>query len=262
MGTDMMSDLVQIAISAGQAILEIYQKDFQVYEKADGSPLTDADLTSHRIISAGLQTHFPHLPIVSEEAATAAHPVRQEWREYFLIDPLDGTKEFLKRSGEFTVNIAFIRDGYPLEGVVYAPVFGLMFYTQEGKAFRIKDGKTLQITSQPHVMGRTLKVVASRSHLDPQTTSFIDKLKLNYSDIELISAGSSLKFCMIAEGTAHVYPRLAPTCEWDTAAATAVVEAAGGSVIDWETRNTPLRYNKENMMNPSFVVSAPGVQLG
>jgi 3'(2'), 5'-bisphosphate nucleotidase len=230
--------------------MDIYRQGIEVTHKEDDSPLTQADLASHRIICSALQKLTPDVPCLSEESATIDFATRSGWNEYWLIDPLDGTKEFIKRNGEFTVNIALIRDHEPVLGVVHIPVSGESFTgSVEHGARRIsQEGESSAIrVRQP--AAKPLIVVGSRSHANPVLESFLEQL----GDHELISMGSSLKFCVVAEGKADFYPRLGPTSEWDTAAAHAVVVAAGGKVVKLD--GTPLRYNqKESMLNPEFLV--------
>lgn len=246
-----LNDLVDLAVDAGRAIMEIYQGDhIEVTGKADDSPLTLADLASHRVIVAGLNKLTPDIPVLSEEAANIAYSERQNWVRYWLIDPLDGTKEFIKRNGEFTVNIALVENGVPILGVVYAPALNVCYYAAPnlGAFVRRDSGEPQAIKVNYPNVGETLKVVASRSHRDART----ETLLANLDSYECVSMGSSLKLCLVAEGAAHFYPRLAPTMEWDTAAAHAVVNEAGGVVCDLSLN--VLRYNKEDMHNPEFLV--------
>ena len=225
--------------------------DVVLENKADDSPLTLADMASHHTIVNGLTTLTPEIPVVSEED-TESLRFRTPKGFFWLIDPLDGTKEFLARNGQFTVNIALIEDGEPVWGVVDAPALGELFWG--GKDFgsfrQVESGTTSLFVSAPAQSGQKLRVVASKSHLNAETSAFIVRL----GAVELIQAGSSLKFCRIAEGNADVYPRLAPTCEWDTAAAQAVVEGAGGQVYDMQ--GARLLYGKPDLLNPSFIASA------
>jgi 3'(2'), 5'-bisphosphate nucleotidase len=244
--------LIQLAEQAGQAILQVYrQDDFDLAIKQDKSPLTAADMASHRVILEGLQRLTPQLPVLSEEAADIPFATRAEWRSYWLIDPLDGTKEFIKRNGEFTVNIALITDHRPRLGIVHVPVSGVSYCaTADGAFLRTPNGadQPLRVTrpaTQP------LRVVGSRSHAGDSLLQFLQRL----GEHQLVSMGSSLKLCLVAAGKADIYPRLGPTSEWDTAAAQAVVEAAGGQVTD--VAGNPLRYNtKESLLNPFFLVFA------
>ena len=253
-----LAPVISIAKEAGQAIFSVYAqmqdetlRSAMVSHKADHSPVTAADLAAHHVIVAQLKDLTPDIPVVSEEdAESLIH--RQPQGQFWLVDPLDGTKEFLARNGEFTVNIALIADGIPVLGVVYAPVFDLMFWGAQGEgAWCAQSGNVRPIEVARSVKpGQPVRVVASRSHMSPETAALIDGLGPH----ELVQAGSSLKFCRIADGSADIYPRLGPTCEWDTAAAQAVVEAAGGVVVTLD--GAPLRYGKAELLNPYFVASA------
>ncbi len=247
---DMINPIVALASDAGDRILEVYATDFNVQSKADESPLTQADLASNRTIVSGLQTLTPDIPIISEEDGLPSFGVRSQWSRYWLIDPLDGTKEFVNRNGEFTVNIALIENHRPVFGVVHVPVQSKTYVGCEGHGAELhdSDGSTRSI----HVSGSAstpVRVVGSRSH----RSASLDAYLANLGDHALVPMGSSLKFCVIAEGGADVYPRLGLTSEWDTAAAQAVVEQAGGSVVELDGK--PLSYNaKENILNPWFLV--------
>ncbi len=245
------------ALLAGKAILAVYESSREsiVQIKSDNSPLTEADTASHEIILKELSAAFPDIPLLSEEGKEIPFSVRKEWKSLFIADPLDGTKEFISRNGDFTVNIAYAEDGIPVAGVVYAPVTGELYSADAEGAYLTINGSVQKIFAAPApVAGEPIRIVASRSHLTKETEDFIQSLEKKFSDTETKSRGSSLKLCMVASGEAHIYPRLAPTMEWDTAAAQAVVEAAGGKVYDYAT-GKPLRYNKENLLNPWFVVS-------
>ncbi|MBN7818978.1 3'(2'),5'-bisphosphate nucleotidase CysQ [Bowmanella yangjiangensis] len=250
----------RIARAAGSAILTIYQQDFAIYDKADKSPLTEADLAAHHIIVAGLK-EISDLPILSEESATIAWAERRDWQRYWLVDPLDGTKEFIKKNGEFTVNIALIENGHPVLGVVYAPVLDTLYVGVVGEqAYKENQGQRTALKPAFHQPGDEWKIVGSRSHQSPEIEAFLAQLD---GDKELLAMGSSLKLCLVAEGRAHLYPRLGPTSEWDTAAAHAVVLAAGGNVTELAVgqriheATKPLVYNqKESLLNPFFLVSA------
>lgn len=255
---DLAQTIVDISHKAGDAIMTIYEKDFAIYEKSDESPLTEADLAAHNIIVAGLEG-ASDLPILSEESSKIDWETRQKWSRYWLVDPLDGTKEFIKKNGEFTVNIALIENGEPVMGVVYAPVLGTTYVGVKGEgAYILKGDEKQSITPKAHQDGDVWKVVGSRSHQSPEIQQLLARLP---GDTELVAMGSSLKLCLVAEGAAHLYPRLGPTSEWDTAAAQAVVEAAGGKVTvigdDPLDENAPvLRYNqKDSLLNPFFLVS-------
>lgn len=246
--------VVTIAEQAGNAILEIYAAGFDVDLKDDGSPLTEADVASHRLITASLGALTPDIPILSEESAEQApYELRRAWRRFWLVDPLDGTKEFVRRNGEFTVNVALIEDGVPILGVVHAPVLSLTYAAVAGRpAVRLREGGSELIQAES-VQGDMLRVVASRSHAGPETDRFLDALRSS-QPVDLVSRGSALKICLVADGTADLYPRLGPTMEWDTAAAHAVAEAAGAHIVGRD--GVPLRYNKQDLRNPHFLVSA------
>lgn len=252
-----LTPLGEIARQAGSAILEVYSdEDFGVERKADDSPLTRADMAAHHLIVAGLNKLAPHIPVLSEESEGITFEERSVWTEYFLVDPLDGTKEFINRNGEFTVNIAHILDGVPVQGVVYVPVKDVLYAGSSigGRtAYVERNGKRQAITARSVNRSIPLTVVASRRHGGQALAACIAVLEKSFPDIETTNMGSSLKLCLIAEGKADLYPRLAPTSEWDTAAAQAVVEAAGGAVVD--TKFNLLRYNtKESLLNPWFYV--------
>ena len=240
---------IVLAREAGAAIMEVYAQDFDVESKADASPLTAADLASHRIICAGLTALTPEVPVLSEESAAIDWAVRRGWSRYWLVDPLDGTREFVKKNGEFTVNIALIDGGVSVLGVVYAPALDYLVHAERGVGAFVHDGAAdiALMTQQP--APTPLRVAASRSHLDARTASALEKMGAT----ERIGMGSSLKFCRIAEGRIDVYPRFGPTSEWDTAAGQCVVEAAGGAVLTLD--GAALRYNtKESLLNPDFIV--------
>lgn len=244
---DAVNDLAR---DAGRRILEIYHTDFDVEHKDDRSPLTAADMAAHNAIVAGLQVIDAGTPVLSEESAGVPFPERSQWRRYWLIDPLDGTREFVKRNGEFTVNIALIQDGEAVLGVVHVPVSGVSYYACRGRgAFRQNADQAPEPIHVRDQAGEPLMVAGSRSHAGDSLKRFLG----NLGEYEIISMGSALKLCLVAEGKADVYPRLGPTSEWDTAAAQCVVEEAGGRVTDTEM-NT-LRYNtKDSLLNPFFLV--------
>jgi len=241
-----------IAIRAGAAILEVYRQDFEVQHKADNSPLTQADLASHGIIRRELARLTPGLPLLSEESAEIEFEVRSSWDEYWLVDPLDGTREFVNRNGEFTVNIALVRKHEPVLGIVYVPVTGVAYAGVVGQgATRQTDGSLPRPIRVRQPCPSPVRVVGSRSHANPRLQEYLEPI----GDYELVSMGSSLKFCLLAEGEADLYPRLGPTSEWDTAAAHAVVLAAGGQVVTLDNR--PLQYNlKASYLNPEFIAFA------
>lgn len=250
---DILEKTVHIAQEAGQKILSIYHSaDFGVDMKADNSPLTLADIASHEYIVASLAALTPEIPILSEESKDIGYAERKHWNKLWLVDPLDGTKEFIKRNGEFTVNIALVEAGVVILGVVHVPAQDLTYYAAKGLgAFKLNQGQKKPIQAAG-VTSKQVSVVASRSHAGPETEAFLSALGQDY-EVSLASKGSALKICMVAEGEAHLYPRLGPTMEWDTAAAQCVAEQAGAVVTN--TDNEPLRYNKENLLNPFFMVN-------
>jgi len=246
-----LKDIVNIAKEAGGAIMKIYERDFTIEYKDDKSPLTEADLKSNEIICNALATLYPDIPMLSEENKEVHYNDRKNWDYFWLIDPIDGTKEFIKKTGEFTVNIALIHKDEPVLGVVYAPVLEDMYYAKKNEG-AFKNNERLPLKSNDHP-DKSLKVVASVSHLSEETQAFIDDLALKTEHVEQVSKGSSLKLCLVAEGEADIYPRLGPTMEWDTGAAHAVVIEAGKQVVQYEN-DEPVVYNKENLLNPWFVV--------
>lgn len=246
----LLQELVSIAREAGGAILDIYQQEFEVSIKDDDSPLTQADLASHRVIRDALGRLTPSIPLMSEESAAIPFAERSRWPEYWLVDPLDGTKEFINRNGEFTVNIALIRGHYPVLGVVHVPVRGLDYFgSREAGCFRQEGDADPEAISVRIPSAEPPVVVGSRSHANPD----MERRLAAIGPHEVVSMGSSLKFCLVAEGKADFYPRLGPTSEWDTAAAQAVVEAAGGAVVTLDGKR--LAYNhRESVLNPEFLV--------
>ena len=264
--TNLIDIAIKAALDAGSTILQVYDTDFDVDYKQDDSPLTIADQEANAVIESYLKE--TDLPIISEETKTLAYAQRQNWTRCWIVDPLDGTKEFIKRNGEFTVNIALIENGVPIMGVIYAPVLGDLYYTQDDAAHKISidsgsEQEALQIIDrlkskaiklQPAPWEDTIKVVGSRSHMNEATQDFVTQLQSNHKT-QMVSKGSSLKFCLVAEGSAHVYPRFAPTMEWDTAAGQAICMAAGLQVTRQDT-GEPLSYNKENLLNPYFLVQS------
>jgi 3'(2'), 5'-bisphosphate nucleotidase len=267
-------DSIQAALTAGKAVLDVYQSDFQVEAKADNSPLTLADRQSHDIIQSSLVHHG--IPVISEEGRGIPYDTRKQWDTIWIVDPLDGTKEFIKRNGEFTVNIALIQGAHPVLGVVYAPVPDVLYFASaEIGAFKIiqasrrvaavhdhrptPDQRLNEMIRQARKLPdeqprpRPYTIVGSRSHGGPELSAFVEGMRAQKGNLEFIQAGSSLKICLVAEGAADIYPRLGPTMEWDTAAGQAVAECAGASMTTYESRER-LRYNKENLLNPWFVV--------
>jgi 3'(2'), 5'-bisphosphate nucleotidase len=239
-----------IAREAGAAIMEIYAGEFNVALKGDSSPLTCADRAAHEIIVKGLNRSFPEVPVLSEEGKSIPYEDRCLWPRFWLVDPLDGTKEFIKRNGEFTVNIALIENGHAVAGVVYVPAQRKTYLGVRGRGAWLRDGEqgpvAIKVRTANPAAGLT--VVMSRSHPSPELAAYLQDIMV----AEALPVGSSLKLCVVAEGRADLYPRLGPTMEWDTAAGHAVVEAAGGTVTTLDGQ--PLRYNKENLLNPYFVV--------
>ncbi|WP_458526806.1 3'(2'),5'-bisphosphate nucleotidase CysQ [Onishia taeanensis] len=242
--------------AAGQRVLAIYERDFTVETKQDDSPLTEADMASHHALVALLETLTPEVPILSEESGEIPYSTRRAWSRYWLLDPLDGTKEFIKKNGEFTLNVALIEGGEPVFGIVHAPVLGVdgtTWWGQVGEgAWKQAEGaiETIRVRGLPDPQDAPWKVVGSRSHGAAAFEAFCGDLP----DNQRVSMGSSLKLCLVAEGAADLYPRLAPTCEWDTAAAQAVVVAAGGAVLNAHSL-TPLRCNQQDsVLNPYFIV--------
>ena len=237
--------------------MEIYRRGFKVMEKKDRSPLTEADLASHQLIARRLAELSPNVPVLSEESA-AGHNYdhRKGWREFWLVDPLDGTKEFLKRNGQFTINIALVRDGRPVAGVVHAPAKELTYVaTEDGAAWKTEGTREPQpLAKRRPAAGDSLRIVGSLSHPSLEMERFIEEQKGRHSEVEFVAMGSSLKLCLVADGQADIYPRFGPTMEWDTAAAHAVANAAACQVLRWGSTEE-LSYNKENLLNPWFVVT-------
>jgi 3'(2'), 5'-bisphosphate nucleotidase len=248
--------IIQIAKDAGAEIMKIYAKDFEVYTKNDESPLTEADKAANTIILDSLISLYPEIPYISEEVKQMDFSERKNWKQCWLIDPLDGTKEFIKKNGEFTVNIALIEEGNPVMGVVYVPAQDVTYFAEKDKGAFRQEGNAVPIKIENKTHYSNLDkfvVVASRSHLSQEVVDFVEEQKALGKEVDFLSSGSSLKFCLVAEGKAHVYPRLAPTMEWDTAAAHAVCLEAGKNVYVHNTKE-PLQYNKEDLLNPWFVV--------
>ena len=243
--------VLDIARRAGAAIMEVYRRGFDVETKADGSPLTQADRRAHELITAGLAELTPALPVLSEESRTVPYSERRDWRQFWLVDPLDGTKEFVKRNGEFTVNIALIEADEAILGVVHTPARGLSHWGwRGGGAHRQQlDGPAESIGVRRD--SRRPVIVASRSHGRDVLDRFLTRVERQRGGYELTSLGSALKICLIAEGGGDIYPRFGLTCEWDTAAAHCVLSAAGGRLTN--LHGTTLRYNKEDILNPWFI---------
>jgi len=249
------------SVLAGKEILEVYDTAFEVEQKEDFSPLTEADKRAHQVIASILEK--TELPVLSEEGRDIAFEERNGWERFWMVDPLDGTKEFVKRNGEFTVNIALIENGYPIAGVIYVPVKKWLYFAVGNQSFKIEDFESENSTLESLISQATtlpqpkednvFRVVGSRSHMSPETAEFIDKQEKEHEQVEIVSMGSSLKLCLVAEGAADVYPRFAPTMEWDTAAGQAIAEAAGKSVTNYPEGDR-VTYNKSNLLNPWFMV--------
>ncbi|RSL35213.1 3'(2'),5'-bisphosphate nucleotidase [Salibacterium salarium] len=261
-----MLKVIEAALDAGKRIMEIYEKDFDVEYKEDESPLTIADQTANEVITNALHKAFPDTPVLSEEGNQWSYKERSSWDEFFLVDPLDGTKEFIKKNGEFTVNIALVSHGAPCFGVIYAPALDIL-YIGDTALGAVKVEQALHVegisdekgwfkqgVSLPNVTSDndTANIVASRSHMSEETKTFIQQIEKEYKTVQTLSTGSSLKLCLVAEGAADYYPRYAPTMEWDTGAGQAIVEASGGTVTVAGSDEF-LSYNKENLKNPWFL---------
>ena len=257
---------LKTAFLAGKAIMEVYSKPFDFELKSDNSPLTIADKKAHAIIAEGLSK--TGIPLISEEGEQTKYEIRKDWKQYWLIDPLDGTKEFIKRNGDFTVNIALIQNQQPIFGVVYAPVPGFIYWGSESGSFRLNLGQTDETEFENYSLIKNkaeqlpciteqdcqYRVLGSRSHMNIETESFINQLKDTHPGLSFVSRGSSLKFCTLAEGGADIYPRYSPTMEWDTAAGHAVALFAGCSINQVEN-GLPVEYNKPSLLNPFFIAS-------
>ena len=240
--------LLALSRQAGTAIMRVYAEDFAVSHKEDRSPLTEADMASHNLITAGLRELAPEVPVLSEESADVPWAERRGWSRYWLVDPLDGTREFINKNGEFTVNIALVEHGEPVLGMVYAPALDELHFGLRGLGAFVCDGANRVPIAVRRPALPPLRVAASRSHLDLRSSAAIDRM----GETSLLGMGSSLKFCRMAEARLDVYPRFAPTSEWDTAAGQCVLECAGGVVITLD--GAPLRYNtKESLLNPDFL---------
>ncbi len=242
-----LNDIKNIALEASKVIMEIYKKDFHVEYKDDKSPLTEADLKSNEIICNSLKNLYANIPIMSEENIQTDYEIRKSWEYYWCIDPIDGTKEFVKKNDEFTVNIALIHNQEPVLGVVYAPALDVMYSAKKGSG-AFKNTQKLPIKRDDD----KFIIVASKSHMSKETQAYIDNIETSKEKV-LTSMGSSLKLCLVADGSADCYPRVAPTMEWDTAAADAIVRESGKMTYHFESQK-PLIYNKEELLNPNFVV--------
>ncbi len=247
---DISTSFLEALRNAGKAIMRVYGSAFSVDYKADRSPLTSADRISNEIITAFLKQQYS-FPVLSEEGKDMPFEERRNWKAFWLVDPLDGTKEFISRNGEFTVNVALIEEGEPVMGAIYLPAKDLLYYAARGKgSYKIVSHEKVPLPLPAKRQGLT--VVGSRSHGTREFDEFLKKLRARYNDVAFVSAGSSLKFCLVAEGAADIYPRLGPTMEWDTAAGHVIVEEAGGSVVQAGS-NKPLRYNKPDLKNGHFI---------
>ncbi|MBO72207.1 MAG: 3'(2'),5'-bisphosphate nucleotidase [Flavobacteriales bacterium] len=246
-----LNNLIEISLDAGKAIMDIYKTDFNVKQKSDKSPLTKADMLSHTIISRSLKKLTPKIPVLSEESINIPLNERLEWKDYWLVDPLDGTKEFINRNDEFTTNIALIRDNRPVYGIIYAPALDETYWgSVTNGSFTLKgdnlsDAKRIRVNDKSR---SCLRIIKSRSHPSNELNNFLNRLDRH----QLVEKGSSLKFCLVANGDADCYPRFGPTSEWDTAAGEAIVLGAGGRVIN--LKNQLIKYNKgDSLINPSFI---------
>lgn len=258
--SELLNTALIASVEAGRAIMKIYKSDdFEVQIKSDDSPLTKADLAAHNIIIDHLKA--TDIPVLSEEDADISFGIRSKWNRFWLVDPLDGTKEFIKKNDEFTVNIALIENGVPILGVVYLPVFDSVYfaskeigsYYQNNIAVDSIEEAIKEAEKLPRELPEIYTVVGSRSHMNEQTQAYFSELEKEKGKIEIISKGSSLKLCMVADGSAHEYPRFGPTMEWDTGAGHAVALYSGAKVTK-EDKKTALTYNKENLLNPFFII--------
>lgn len=262
MKPEWLSIVLNASIDAGRAIMKVYAQPFEVNYKEDESPLTIADQNADDIICNYLARTA--IPILSEEGAKHSYEIRKDWKLCWIVDPLDGTKEFIKKNGEFTVNIALVENGIPVFGIVFAPALGILYYGEKGKgAFKIiipdLNAAIIDFTPSNALPNQKFpekySIVGSRSHASEETNAFVEEQKSIHGEIDFVAAGSSLKFCLLAEGKAHVYPRFAPTMEWDTAAGQAVLEAAGGTLVEWPSKNQ-MRYNRMELRNSWFLAEA------
>lgn len=247
--------LIDTATEAGEEIMNIYRQPFEVESKADDSPLTRADKKSNEIIIKRLQDKYPQIPVISEETKQTPYAQRKDWSYFWLIDPLDGTKEFIKKNDEFTVNIALIHDQVPEIGVVYLPAKDVLYFSVKNEgAFKInEEGESNRIHARKLESKDKIVIMGSRSHANQELTDFVEQKKKEYREVEFIAAGSALKITYVAEGKADIYPRLGPTMEWDTGAGHAIAIESGKQVLEYKT-GQPLKYNKEDLLNPWFIV--------
>ncbi len=253
--TEMLAVLVAAERKAGAAILTVYRSPVSVEHKADRSPVTAADRLSHEIVTAALKRNYAY-PVLSEEGKSVEYDERRRWETFWLVDPLDGTKEFINGNGEFTVNVALIRGGVPVMGAIYMPVKDLLYYAVKGGgAYKIEHELTVRLPLRTE--RKDFTVAGSRSHASREFEDYVRTLRARHEDLAFVSAGSSLKFCLVAEGAADLYPRLGTTMEWDTAAGQVIVEEAGGRVVEAGS-DRPLRYNKADLRNPHFIATRSG----
>jgi 3'(2'), 5'-bisphosphate nucleotidase len=258
-------ELFNISLEAGKEIMDVYSKDIDVETKGDHSPLTEADKRAHHVIMNGLNKLDSETPVLSEEGREIPYSERQSWNKFWLVDPLDGTKEFIKKNGEFTVNIALIDGKYPSVGIIYAPALDVFYFGVVGEgAYKLEGASCAKIENEEELFkqsvrlpaekdSKVIRAVASRSHMSEETEAFIKNLEDKHKEVEVVSSGSSLKFCLVAEGKADYYPRYAPTMEWDTGAGQAIVESSGGKVTRYEDKER-FYYNRENLLNGWFLV--------
>ncbi len=262
--SNLMEKIIRAAIDAGDAIMEVYATDFIIDIKSDNTPLTMADTRANDIITTVLDT--TGIPYISEEGDLTPFHIRENWTRFWLVDPMDGTKEFVNRNGEFSVNIALIDNHKPIVGIIYAPVSDTLYLADDSGAWKVEHAKGIVVGNgnYAHLKRKAIKlplprttqdftVVVSRSHLNPETTEFINSTKREHDSIRIVSRGSSLKMCMIAEGDADVYPRFGLTSEWDTADGHALISAAGGSVVQFNNHEVEISYNSLDLQNPSFI---------
>jgi 3'(2'), 5'-bisphosphate nucleotidase len=252
----MLQSIISISLTAGKILREEFHKEYTGTDwKSDDSPLTQADVKSHEYIRENLFNLFPDIPLMSEEGSVKTFDERKKWQRFFCVDPMDGTREFIKKTGEFTVNIALVENGKPVLGVIYAPIPDVMYYAFNGKAFKQKGGGSIESVQVRSFSPERVALVASKDHAGPMVTALLETLP----GAGLKSMGSSLKFCLVAEGEADAYLRDIPTFEWDTAAAQAIVEAAGGQVLTLD--GNPLTYNKEDLRNPALITVGAGGKI-
>ena len=253
----MINSIIEIAKEAGEAILEIYKQDFSVELKSDNSPLTIADKKSNDIIVAAIKNIDASIPIISEENKLLEYEIRKSWTKCWIVDPLDGTKEFIKKNGEFTVNIALVENGLPILGVVHVPAQQITYYAEIGKgSYKLENNITSILKIRPLAQDGVLKIVGSRSHQTPELLEYVAQQKVKFAAVDFVAAGSSLKFCLLADGKADVYPRLGPTMEWDTCAGQIVATEAGAEVLRFDNLQS-LTYNRQDLLNPFFIVKNP-----